>query len=225
MRNMKQVLAMMIVPLFFTISACKKKDNLDPNDVGGSADIALTEVGSEFSGYVTIGGVPLSTVEMTVIDRTPEGRTTFDVLVDLTGHPDSAIIMNLVPTEYVDAEGRINTTFDMKFTTEGIVDYFWNKQPWVVCRYDDEVGATYDLDDVSGQTFRRTVTEKTGQDDWPFVFFNIKTTKIEQTVDPNDDLVDKVIYRANHRFGLVYVQMLLKTGQSVDIEIVGWNAM
>lgn len=202
-----------------------KKDKLDANDIGGNANIELTEVGSEFSAYVSIGNSSLPTVEMTVVNRTSDGRVTFHAQMDMTGHPDSALVMGMVPSEHLDANGRINTTFDMKFTSEGIVDYFFGEKPWIIARYGDDVGAKYELERFPGEIHTRTVTEKTGLDEWPFIFFNIKTSKIEQEALPEDELVERVIYRANHKFGLVYVELQLRSGEKVKADIVGWNAL
>lgn len=210
-----------------TLSApsCKDEEQLDANDIGGDANIALTEVGSEFSAYVQLGETDLPTLEMTVINRTPDGRVTFRAELDMTGHPDSAFVMGMVPAEHVDANGRINTTFDMKFTSEGIVDYFYGQKPWVIARYSDEVGAKYELERLPGEIHTRTVTEKTGQDEWPFVFLNIKTSKIEQEMQPEDELMERVIYRVNHKFGLVYFEAQMRSGETVKADIVGWNAL
>lgn len=202
-----------------------KDDQLDANDIGGDANIALTEVGSEFSAYVQLGETDLPTLEMTVINRTSDGRVTFQAELDMTGHPDSAFVMGMVPAEHVDANGRINTTFDMKFTSEGIVDYFYSQKPWVIARYSDGVGAKYELERFPEEIYTRTVTEKTGLDEWPFVFFDIKTSKIEQEMEPEDELMERVIYRVNHRFGLVYMELQLHSGESVKADIVGWNAL
>jgi len=202
-----------------------KKDKLDANDIGGDANIPLTEVGSEFSAYVNIAGSNLPELEMTVINRSSDGRVTFRAQMDLTGHQDSALVMGLVPPEHVDANGRINTTFDMKFTSEGIVDYFFGEKPWIIARYGDDVGAKYELERFPGEIHTRTVTEKTGLDEWPFVFWYIKTSKIEQETLPEDDLVERVIYRVNHKFGLVYMELQLRSGEKVKADIVGWNAL
>jgi len=219
-----QFLAAAVALAIFAMPACKK-DSLDGNNLGGSGDIALTEVGSEFSAYVSLGNTNLPTAEMVVVSRTSDGRVTFEVEMDMTGHPDSAMVMDLVPPEHVDASGRINTTFDMKFTSEGVMDYFFGEKPWVIARYGDDVGASYELERFPGEVHTRTVTEKTGQDDWPFVFFDIKTSKIEQETLPEDELVERIVYRVNHKFGLVYLELQLRSGESVKADIVGWNAL
>jgi hypothetical protein len=204
--------------------ACKK-DSTDGNALGGDANIALTEVGSEFSAYVSIGSTDLPTAEMVVLSRTSDGRVTFKVEMDMTGHPDSAIVMGMVPPEHVDANGRINTTFDMKFTSEGVMDYFFGEKPWVIARYGDGVGASYELERFPGEIHTRTVTEKTGQDDWPFLFYNIKTSKVEQETMPEDEMVERIIYRVNHKFGLVYMEVQMRSGEKITADIVGWNAL
>jgi hypothetical protein len=225
MRNpISMLVGGLLCATLLSTTSCKK-DTVDANDVGGDANIPLTEVGSEFSAYVNIAGSDLPTLEMTVINRTSDGRVTFRAEMDMTGHQDSALVMSMVPPEHVDGNGRINTTFDMKFTSEGIVDYFFGEKPWVIARYGDGVGTKYEMERFPGEIHTRTVTEKTGQDDWPFVFFNIKTSKIEQETLPEDEMVERVIYRVNHKFGLVYMELQMRSGEKVKADIVGWNAL
>lgn len=225
---MRKPISMLIGGLLCTTvistTSCKK-DPMDANDIGGDANIPLTEVGSEFSADVRIGNSKLPDLEMVVINRTSDGRVTFRAEMDMTGHQDSALVMSMVPPEHVDANGRINTTFDMKFTSEGIVDYFFGNKPWIIARYGDDVGAKYELERFPGEFHTRTVTEKTGQDEWPFLFWYIKTSKIEQATLPEDELVERVIYRVNHKFGLVYMELQMRSGEKVKADIVGWNAL
>ena len=73
-----------------------------------------------------------------------------------------------------------------------------------------------------GETLTRTITEKTGQDDWPFGFFLIKTQKVEQQVASDDPLIHHIVYRVNHKFGLVYLEYAFKDGTNLAIEVIPW---
>ena len=66
------------------------------------------------------------------------------------------------------------------------------------------------------------VPEKTGEDDWPLGFYYIKTSKVEELNPPYIKEAERIVYRANHRFGLVYLEIQLKDGNNAAIEIVPW---
>lgn len=221
MRNMKKVLAMMILPLFFTISACKKDVPNGPNDLGGETNIPLTQVGSVSSIYITINGVNLPSAEMTVT-RNDDGIVTYHAEMDLTGDPDSAMYADLIPPEYKDENGMIVGDFEFKITSEGMQDFFQSNKPWTIVKYDDGVGTEYPLTTDRGQELVRTVTEKTGEDDWPLGFYYIKTSKVEEENPPYMKEAAKITYRANHRFGIVYMEVLLKDGNRAAVEVVPW---
>lgn len=210
--------------LLLTLPSCDK-DELGPNNIGGDTDIPLTEVGSTTSMYISFGNTEWPEAEITVLSRNG-GRVTYGVVMDFTGHPDEQFIRGILPDHVIDDQGRLNTTFDMKFTSEGIVDYFWLEQPWIVGRYGDGVGAEYVLDGTDGLQRKRVVTEKTGVDDFPYGFYYIKTSKIEQQVLPEEnDLVEKVEYRINHRFGLVNVKIFMNSGETVSARLFPWHVI
>lgn len=112
--------------------------------------------------------------------------------------------------------------FKLKVTSEGYLDYFMEGKPWVIGRYADGVGTKYSIKNSKGETLTREVTEKTGKDEWPLGFFLIKTSKIEQQAPADDPVIDKVIYRINHKFGLVYVEYQLKDGTSLKLNVWAW---
>jgi hypothetical protein len=66
----------------------------------------------------------------------------------------------------------------------------------------------------SGTTISRTITEKTGLDDWPYGWLLIKTTEVTQTnFNPEVDAIFKTLkFRLNHKFGLVYLEAELENG-------------
>ncbi len=201
--------------LFLTIGSCKK-ENLDANDIGGETNIPLTEVGRVSSVYLNIGSNYVSG-SMTITSNN-SGVVTYHLVADLTGNPDSAMIAALVPAEFKTPQGNIVTDFKFKITSEGIVDYFVDQKPRLLVRYSDNVGAEYSFTTVDGKNLLRKVTEKTGLDDWPFGFMLIKTVKVEEDLPANSYNVTHVTYRANHKFGLVYLEAVTSMGNvSMDI--------
>jgi len=108
----------------------------------------------------------------------------------LANYPDATISGNNVTLKNV----------KFKVTTEGI-EAINGFEPGVIVKYDSKVGDTYKLDD-GGQ---RKVTSKSTADDYSYGFFNIKVLKVEET--PNKLGVKKITYWANHKFGLVGVEI------------------
>lgn len=220
---MKKILSItLIAALLTSFSACKKDSPEGPNDLGGETDIELTQVGNVSSAYMKFGTMNLPSGEMTVTSN-DNGIVTYHMFVDLTGSPDSAMLAGVIPDEYKDADGNVSTEFTFKITSEGVQDIFKRDRPWTIVKYDDGVGTTYPFTTDNGTELVRTITEKTGQDDWPMGFMYIKTTKVEQLLPPTDKTAEKIIFRANHKFGLVYIELQLKNGGgTASIDIVPW---
>ena len=89
---------------------------------------------------------------------------------------------------------------------------------FTIIKHDWGVGQKWSFTTDDGKTINREVTEKTGKDEWPLGFFLIKTVKTEET-NPGVEGVSRVIFRTNHKFGLVYLEYQLVTGQNIKISI------
>ncbi|MGE0635025.1 MAG: hypothetical protein AB7G44_05285 [Bacteroidia bacterium] len=220
---MKKIFSIALVAALLTsLNSCKKDDPEGPNDLGGETNIELTQVGNVSSAYMSFGNMSLPSGEMTVTSN-DNGIVTYHMFVDLTGSPDSAMLAGVIPDEYKDADGNVSTEFTFKITSEGVQDIFKRDRPWTIVKYDDEVGTTYPFTTDNGTELVRTISEKTGQDDWPMGFMYIKTTKVEQLLPPTDKTAEKITFRANHKFGLVYIELQLKNGGgTASIDIVPW---
>ena len=74
-----------------------------------------------------------------------DGDVTFRILADFTGHPDSAILVPLIPAYLKDNENRVQHDIKMRFTSEGIQDYEENSgdKPFTIVKYDAKVGDNY----------------------------------------------------------------------------------
>lgn len=220
---MKKIFSLALVAALLTsLNSCKKDDPEGPNDLGGETNIELTQVGNVSSAYMKFGNMDLPSGEMTVTSN-DNGIVTYHMFVDLTGSPDSAMLAGVIPDEYKDADGNVSTEFTFKITSEGVQDIFKRDRPWTIVKYDDGVGTTYPFTTDNGTELVRTITEKTGQDDWPMGFMYIKTTKVEQMLPPTDKTAEKITFRANHKFGLVYIELQLKNGGgTASIDIIPW---
>jgi hypothetical protein len=225
-----------ILMLVSAIIACKKKSEPGPNDLGGSWDLELTQVGRESDVYFYLNGSYSVQGTITVLSN-DKGVVTYRLRGDLSGSPDSAFIAQLFPSHFFVQPGILEREVKFKITSEGIQDYFWDQDfndPWTIVKYADGVGTTYPFKTSKNVTLNRVITEKTGEDDWPFGFYYIKTSKVEQELIPPEDEItepgyslklDKITYRANHKFGLVYMEIKLDNGPTISLDIYPWFLM
>ncbi|MBL0217163.1 MAG: hypothetical protein IPQ07_25220 [Myxococcales bacterium] len=192
------------------------------NDLGGDPDIPLTTVGNEYSAFVTIGGVNSGANFQTVkIIQSDAGVVTVKLVVDLTNV--NPLYKAFIPADRLDANGNVNTELKFKATSEGLQDYFYGggdlSKPFTIVKHDWGVGESWTFTTSDGQTVTRAVTQKTGVDDWPLGFLLIKATEVTET-DSAVPGVQKVLFRTNHRFGLVYVEYQLVGGTIVKISLI-----
>jgi hypothetical protein len=214
----------LLIPFFLLlkISACKKDDINPSNDIGGKTDIPLNKIGNETSAYLNFNGEQI-TGEM-VITANNNGIITYRVEADLSQFSFGEMILPFVQ-EHLNSSGNLETEFQIKSTSEGLVDYFVQGKPWIIARYDDPVGTKYPFEYSDGNTYYRTITEKTGIDEWPLVFWNIKTTKVETDLPPDFAPVEKMIYRVNHKFGIVYVELVTNNDMTATLDLVPWDVL
>jgi hypothetical protein len=190
-----------------------------PDDIGNTTDIELTKPGNQWSASIRIGDSFLSAPTTVRSEKRVDGITTLSFTIDLTGHRDSALVMQFVPEKYLDSQGRISSSIQVKATKDGIQDFTQSGKPWTLVRYDAKVGDAYTVTDENGLEKKRTVVERTDKDDWSFGFFLIKTIKVEEVLPEDDQVASKIWYRANHRFGLVYMETFLRAGGSIRLSL------
>lgn len=223
-----------LVSLLLLVTSCKLIEDLtDNNSLGGSTDIPLTAVGSKSDVFVEYEGKVYSNASITIKSK-GDGRVTYEGLIDMNQFPDSLKLKGMTTlAQLVDyykfdtsktnltitPDNKLHFEFDLRITSEGYMDYGMEGKPWVIGKYGDGVGTKYEIENSKGQTLTREVTEKTGKDEWPLGFFYIKTSKIEQNTAPDDPAISKIIYRINHRFGLVYIEYQMKDGSTVKLDI------
>ena len=217
--------------LLVAFISCKKEDS--NTSLGGQTNIPLNAVDSVSGVYVALDGANALSTEIK-IKSNDNGDVTYTGSVDLLSlspelQTKALEILNehgdyYHASQYVTLtpDMKLNFEFKVKITSEGYLDYFEDGQPWVMVRYDDGVGTTYSIVNKNGETLTRTVTEKTNQDDWPFGFFLIKTVKVEQQVASDDPMLDHIVYRANHKFGLVYLEYVFQDGSNLKIDVIPW---
>ena len=191
----------------------------DPNTLNGDVNLDYTKVGYKSNVYIKIdnGSVPNGTM---TVQKNENGIVTYKININMAGFKDSAFYANLLGPDNRDNKGNVFVELKMKVTSEGIQDFYNREKPWTVLKYNDGVGTEYPYVKANGEKLIRKITEKTGKDDWPYGMLYIKTSKVESDMPSDDKYAKKIIFRANHKFGLVYVELILINGQSVKMNIM-----
>ena len=215
---MKKTLLLIAFCIAFLIG-CEEDAVHGPNELGGETNIPLTKVGNSYNIAVTLGSTYMDIeLDTAYISKNDNGVVTVKVKADISKL--DPLIRAVVPARFLDANGNIDGEFYFKATSEGIQDFYYSDQdfskPFTIAKYDMNPGDAWSFTTADNKTINRSVTEKTGKDDWAFGFMYIKTTKTEES-NPGINGISKAIFRSNHRFGLVYVEYVLTTGQSVKL--------
>lgn len=168
-------------------------------NVGAEVTVAAGAVEGvgEISGTVTENVNGVSTVTLS-------GTVTDDFLLQL---------INNVGGFTVNGSNVIAPTLRVKATTEGF-ESIQGFQPGILVKFDSEVGDIYNT--TGGHV--RTVTHKSTTNDYYWDGMNIKVLKVEEPVSSNG--VTKIIYYANHNWGIVGVEFVFETGNSLKFPVV-----
>ncbi len=204
------------------INSLFEDDNDDPNTIGGETNIPLNQVGNTFTTTVKIGDNYYNLNEQITVTKNEDGVARIHVVADVPNIPEIQTLIERIPADIINNQGKIDAEFSIKMTSEGIQDYF-NKdgKAHTIVKYDANVGDTYKITKSDGNTITRTVTQKSTTDDFPYGFYLIKTITVEQ--DSRIPGVQKIIYKANHKFGLVHVEMVMEDGSKASSYIYTEN--
>ena len=103
-------------------------------------------------------------------------------------------------------------TLKIKATSEGF-ESIQGFDPGILVKFDSEVGDKYNT--AWGNV--RTVTHKSTTNDYYWDGMNIKVLKVEEPKSSNG--VSKIIYYANHNWGIVGVEFVFETGNSLKFPV------
>ncbi|MEI6575982.1 MAG: hypothetical protein WCO63_07375 [Bacteroidota bacterium] len=199
---------------FFLISSCEKKND-DPNVLSGSQS-PIGSVNNTF--YTSVSGITNVNAKVTELNGGISKVTVSGTLTDSTYKALMATIPNFTFGTYDPASGAFTADVKMKFASDGIQDLAnTGGRTFTIVKYDAKVGDTYTCEKANGGTFTRTVTAVTNVDDFPYGFYLIKTITTEEP--GRNPAINKVIYKTNHRFGLVAVGFELQDGSSFLINL------
>jgi hypothetical protein len=220
---MKIRLLLIIIFSLSLLIGCKKKDeNADPNVIGGDPNTEIGQVGNTFALSLKFGNQSPNLNEDIKVISNNNGLVTLKVKANVNQAPQLKELLNRippnkysVPANLVDAQGNVDFNVQFKVTSEGIQDYLNAEgKPHTLVKYDAKVGDQYIFKKADGSTEVRTVTARSQTDDFPYGFYYIKTITVEQ--ESRLPGVNKIIYKANHKFGLVHIEVKLDDGTSLS---------
>lgn len=213
---------LLLIGIIFTFTFCSNDPEEDPNELGGDTNVAMGTVGNEFSASVKIGSNNIDLKEELKISKSEDGIVSIDAKADLSNVPELSELNDLIPSSMKDENGKIKTTIKYKITSEGIQDYYNDsKKPFTIGKYDCNVGDVYKFTTSDGKKVTRKVVSKSSTDDFSYGFYNIKAISVEQ--NSNIPGVEKIEYKLNHKFGLVYMAIVLEDGTKIDSRIYSLN--
>jgi hypothetical protein len=216
-KTMKKALLFLIALALLFSASCDLIDEITEkeNELNGETDIPLNETGNTFSPVPYINGTYSEIPTSITITESTDGLVTLDIVIDLQNEPSLAQFNNMIPAEYKDSQGRINTQGKVKITSEGFLDYTnIDNEPHTLVKYNCKVGDTYKIEKSDGNTITRTVTQKSTEDDFSYGFYMIKTITVEQ--DSRIPGIQKIVYKFNHKFGLVAAEVVAEDGSNIS---------
>lgn len=203
-----------IFSIIFFISCDKSGSENFSTTLGGDTNLPMNEVGNVVNSTTLINGTNYNLNAQIEVVKNEDGITTLHIKSLL---PDDLPFADLVPSNMKDAEGNLDTEIKYKNSTEGVLDYTnLNQKPFVIAKYDAKVGDKYILTKSDGKTITRTVTKHSTTDDFEWVggqWLYLKTVTVEQ--DSRIPGVSKIVYNANHKYGLVGIEVVMEDGTSV----------
>lgn len=221
---MKKHIILFIVVISFISASCEKlfPKKEDDGTLNGNTDIPLNRTGNTFTSTVSANGSFSNVTSTASITKNDGGVASVRVKANLKSAPELGFIKNLIPAKYFDSQGNLDVEGKVKVTDEGFLDYTnADGKPFVMVRYDCNVGDTYTLQKADGKTITRTVTQKSTTDDFPYGMLLIKTITVEQ--DSRIPGIKKIVYKFNHKFGIVYAEAIAQDGSKAGIAIYPQN--
>ncbi|GBD91396.1 hypothetical protein BMS3Abin04_02123 [bacterium BMS3Abin04] len=194
------------------------------NSLGGDTNIPLAQVGNTGYSVIEMNGnyTRLDGIEITKNENGVANIHVSTNISQMTGLSNVADLVSTIYPSFINDNGKINADLKYKITSEGIQDFNnIDGKAHTLVKYDANVGDTYSLKLSNGETITRKVVAKSDKDDFQWGMLYIKTITIEQNaVAPG---VKKYIFRANHKFGLVFVEALMEDGTSVGMYVYPSN--
>lgn len=246
-------LFLLLLAAFIIISSCDTP--LGPNEIGGSTDLPLTQVGNEFNIYPSIKGIASPAFDLIkdsiIITKNVNGIVTFkgkfttnetalksiDTMLGTASLPE--VLKHQIVDTYLEKYGatidtsdhynlRLDVEFKLKITSEGIQDFIYS---------DGNESKPFTIVKYSsnvGDKYEYTakngvkIVREVVQKN-PTEDWNLSFWTIKtirvEEKTENDPVIKKMTYIANHKFGLVGVIIELKDGKIIETQIVPWDVL
>ncbi len=205
---------LLFVSVILLVSCEKSGSEKFSTTLGGSTNLPMNEVDNSIYSSTFINGTRQTTNAQISVVKNEDGITTVRIKSKI---PNDLPFASLVTSSMKDADGNLDIELKYKNSTEGVLDYTnLDKSPFVIAKYDAKVGDQYILNKTDGKTITRTVTKHSTTDDFEWVggqWLYLKTVTVEQ--DSRIPGVDKLVYNANHKYGLVGIEVVMEDGTKV----------
>lgn len=193
------------IALFFSSCSLFEKDL----SIDGEQSI-MGEVGAEISS----SDVPGVTNAKATVETLEDGISRFSGEATITDPAILNIISN-IPEFSVSGNKVTVSGIKVKVTKEGIESKN-ESLPGIIVKYDSKVGDKYPV----ANGIEREVISKSNVDEYPYGFYLIKVMKVEESpsIIPG---VSKMVYVANHKFGIVGLEVTYDDGTTASYTIWG----
>jgi hypothetical protein len=170
----------------------------------------MGEVGAEVSS----SDVPGVQNAKATVETLEDGISSFTGEATITDPALLNIISNI--PEFSVSGNKVSVSgLKVKVTKEGIESKI-PSFPGIIVKYDSKVGDKYSVSDG----VEREVISKSDVDEYPYGFYLIKVMKVEESpsVIPG---VSKMVYVANHKFGIVGLEVTFSDNTTANFTIWG----
>lgn len=207
---MKKWLCILTALAVISVLSCKKTDDYSGN-LGGSTDLTSNAVGFKYTGSLKIGSSSTSTDAKAEVTKNSGGITE----IKATGTLPAKIKSLITTSSYVNANGVVNVSGKFVNSTEGVAYVNASGDQVILVKYDAKVGDQWSYTTKGGKNITRKVTAVSTTDDFFWSGMLIKAITVEQNL-PYPGFT-KAVYRANHKFGMVAVEVFLEDGTSMSM--------
>lgn len=205
------ILILIVTAISFSSCSLFGDDDPSPTEPIGGDPTPMGAVGNTFD----IFGIPgTSNTSVEVISQ-DGANATIQATTTLTN--STALGLAEQSPAWEVSGNSVTGTGKFRITTEGVQTYTSDGTPFTLVEYDAREGDTYELNRESSDLVR-TVTHVSEDDDYSWGFLLIKTVQVEETglVTPG---VSRVKYIANHRFGIVGMEVYFEDGSSYFLDV------
>jgi hypothetical protein len=180
--------------------------------IGGDTSGAQNNVGYNFPVSASYQGAAVgSNLSATVTAKTGD-----IVTINISGSGGAAL-GSMFDSEYINASGDFSQNRQFINSSEGIAYVNAKGEQNVLVKYDSEVGDKWSFTTKSGHTIKSKVVHKSTDDDYMWGGMYIKVVKVEQDISLPG--INKATYIANHRWGLVGIEVTLEDGSKANLNL------